>query len=303
MGGRAGDGIFAAQRIGEPLPDLDEQLVTGGVSQTVIVELELVHINKEDGELVIGVALGQVHYMLQAVEEKRTIWQVGEAIVKSIVDEHLLGAFAFGDITVNDDQFFGLAFGVADGAGGGFQDSPGTIFVADAVFQRLSPAGKTSLFRRLQHARAVVRMNLLKARGLLQLLSGIAQYLLISGAVVETAAVAVHQGDHVSGVLADQSKQLIVLGQLTPDAVQLEVLVNGINVEQEHQCGQAPHPFLQIAPIVFPGEVEPRESKGNNGERQQQGDGYGKTPQPPFAAFNLAQLNGGAVPGRGQRPR
>src|SRR5690348_13832269 len=287
-GRRAGNGVVAPQRCGQALPDLNEKLVSSGVTQTVVIKLEFIHINKEHGKFIAGMTLSQVDHVLQAVEEESAIGQVGQAVVKGVVHEHLLSPFSLGDIAVNNDQFFGVAVGIADGAGGGFQDAPGAVLMSNTVFQGLAAAGKAGFLGGFDYARAVVGMNLFQGRGLLQLFGGIAKNLLIRGAVIKAPPVAINQGDHIGGILANQAKKLVMLGQLPPDAVQLQVLIDSVDVKQKHEGSQTPHPFLQISPIIRANrDMEPGKSKRNNREGEQEGNTYSKAPQPPFPALDL----------------
>ena len=130
------------------------------MSQAVVKNLELVDINKQDSEFVIGVALGEHQGALQPVEEKRAVGKIGQAVVEGVVRQQLFRALALADVAVHDHQLFGFSFGVADGAGSRFQDAPGTVLVAYPIFQPFSLAGGAGLVRRFQYALPVIGMNL-----------------------------------------------------------------------------------------------------------------------------------------------
>ena len=108
------------------------------MSQAVVKNLELININKQDGEFVVGVALGEHQGALQPVEKKGAVGKIGQAVVESVVRQQLFRALALADVAVHDHQFFGFAFRVPNRAGGRFQDAPGTILVAYSVFQPFS---------------------------------------------------------------------------------------------------------------------------------------------------------------------
>ena len=61
--------------------------------------------------------------------------------MQRVMSQHLLGAFAFTDVTVNNHQPDRFPFVVANHARGRFQDAPRTVLVADSVFEPLSLAG------------------------------------------------------------------------------------------------------------------------------------------------------------------
>jgi hypothetical protein len=75
-------------------------------------------------------------------------------------------------------------------------------------------------------------MNLLDRRSGLQLLRRIPEDLLIGGAVVQPATIAIDERDHIGGVFADELKKLISLSQLAPNAVELQVLIDRVKVEK-----------------------------------------------------------------------
>ena len=105
------------------------------------------------------------------------------------------------------------------------------------------------------------------------------------------AAIAVDQRDHVGGILTDELKKLISLGQLAANAVELQMLIDGVKVEEQYQSGQPAHPFPEIKPVRNV-RLPTKPGKGERDDPQGQGQGYrnGEPPQPPFAAFDPAHL-------------
>ena len=73
--------------------------------------------------------------------------------------------------------------------------------------------------------------------------------MLVCRAVVNALSGAVHHRNHVRRVFGDQLKELVALGQPAPDALQLQMLIEGVNVEQQHHAGQSANPFLEVGPI------------------------------------------------------
>lgn len=83
--------------------------------------------------------------------------------MERVVSDLLFGDFAGGNVTVDDDQFFDLPLGIANGAGGGFEHALGAVFVAQAVLKGLADAGFAGLARGFKNAGAIVGMNLLES--------------------------------------------------------------------------------------------------------------------------------------------
>ena len=72
---------------------------------------------------------------------------------------------------------------------------------------------------------------------------------MIGGAVVQPAAIAVDERDHIGGIFTDELKKLIALGQLASNAVELQVLIDRVKVEKQDQCCQPTYPFPKIKPV------------------------------------------------------
>src|SRR5437879_3212954 len=117
--------------------------------------------------------------------------------MEGLMRQPLLRAFPLGDVAVHNDESNRLALWAPNGAGGGLKKTPGPVFVADAVFELLSPAGGARLDRSLLHPRAIVRMNLLHRRTCCQFFWSISKDLLIGRTVVEALSAAVYHCNHV----------------------------------------------------------------------------------------------------------
>src|ERR1700693_879596 len=101
---------------------------------------------------------------LQPVEKKRAVRQIGQAVVKRQVVQLFLGPLPLGNVAVHDDQPSSLAFLATNSAGGRLNKAPGTVLVAEAIFEPLTPARGASFLRSLEHTRAIFRMDLLHRR-------------------------------------------------------------------------------------------------------------------------------------------
>src|SRR6266536_3285574 len=145
--------------------------------------------------------------------------------------EQSFGALALGNITVHDDQSCYLAVLSRNRAGCGFENSPGTIFVADAVFQTISVTFETSFLSGLQNASPITRMYLLHRGSGGQFFGAVSEYLSVSGAVVKTVAMSVDNGDHIDCILGDEMEEAFALGQFAADTLKLQMLIDSIDVE------------------------------------------------------------------------
>jgi hypothetical protein len=63
-------------------------------------------------------------------------------------------------------------------------------------------------------------------------------------AVVDAPAFHVDDGNKVCSIFTDQSEQFLAFKQLTADAMNLQLLVDAVEVEQQHQAGESPDGFL-----------------------------------------------------------
>src|SRR2546426_12257009 len=98
--------------------------------------------------------------------------------------------------------------------------------------------------------------------------------------------VAVDHRNHVGGILGDECKKLVTLRQLPPNSLQLQMLINGVDVEQQYEAGQRAHPLLEIKPVsAIRSQVRAGEAERHDTGCQHQRDGHGKSPEPPLAAL------------------
>src|SRR5256885_12046586 len=99
--------------------------------------------------------------MLQAIDEQRAIGKLGENIVKRPMLEHLLSAFALGDVAIDDDQPIQVPVSVLNGTGCGFQNAPFSILVTHPIFESLPVPAGSRLGRGLQYTFAIRWMYLI----------------------------------------------------------------------------------------------------------------------------------------------
>ncbi len=88
----ARNALFVAQGVNQAIRHRADELIADGVAQAVIHDFEVIQIDEEHGELIIGVALGVIEGAAQAVEKQRAIGQIGQDVVEGIVGQTLLGA-------------------------------------------------------------------------------------------------------------------------------------------------------------------------------------------------------------------
>src|SRR5207302_2499426 len=82
---------------------LGQQLVTGGVAEAVVDQLEVVQVHIEDGSPVAAPA-GTRQRLSDTVVEELTVGKAGERVVEGLVPEGLLERLAVGDVPgVEDD--------------------------------------------------------------------------------------------------------------------------------------------------------------------------------------------------------
>ena len=190
----------------EAQADLVQDLVADNGADRIVDFLEAVNIDEEHGAGLSWVALGAGEAGLESLEEEAAVGQAGEGIVEQVVLELLLGADALGNVAVDDDQLVDLALGAADGAGGGLEDEPGPVAMADAVLELFANAGAASLARGFEDAKAVVGVDLLEGGGFAEVGGRVAEDAFVGGAVVEAASLGVDQGNHVGGVFGDDAE-------------------------------------------------------------------------------------------------
>ena len=87
----------------EPLADLDEQPVAGGVAEAVVDLLEAVQVQEQHRDRG-GVAFGAEEGVVDPVLEQGPVGQGGEVVVEGLVDELVLELAAFGDVAGVEHQ-------------------------------------------------------------------------------------------------------------------------------------------------------------------------------------------------------
>ena len=94
--------VAPAHPLLEPPADRDQELIAGGMPQTVIDHLEAVEVEEQDGETVVLLALRAKDRPAEPVHEQRPVGQVGQRVVEGIMKQLLLGHLAPGDVLVRD---------------------------------------------------------------------------------------------------------------------------------------------------------------------------------------------------------
>src|SRR5262249_34912962 len=109
-------GVFGTEHLGQSLGDLLEELVAGGVAESVVDVLEAVEVEEEDGGLALAAPrVGE--RLAQAVAEQAAVRQAGEWIMQGEMSDLLLRASALGDVLGAGDERFRLAARVGDHIG------------------------------------------------------------------------------------------------------------------------------------------------------------------------------------------
>ena len=137
--------------------------------------------------------------------------------------------------------------------------------MTDAIFQVLADAGALRFLCGRSHALAVFRMDLIHRGRIFQFLSGVAEYFLVRVAVEDAPAVRIHYGDHVGRVFADQAEKFFALGHTVAHTMNLQLLKDGVDVENQYQCNQALHDRGKKTQ----GELGLPEAKAGKNERHQ----------------------------------
>ncbi len=107
--------------------------------------------------------------------------------------------------------------------------------MAKTVLQRFAYSGAPRFLGSFDDAVTIVRVNLLERRRGLQLLGRISQRLLIRNTVVKPLAFHIYNRDQVGRVLTDQVKQFFPFDQLSANAVDQKVLIDGVEIKEENQ--------------------------------------------------------------------
>src|SRR5580698_10211164 len=103
-------------------------------------------------------------------------------------------------------------------------------------------------------------------------------------------AVHIDDGDEVGGIFADEAEELFAFEELAPNAMDLELLVDRVEIEKQDEADQPPDRLLELEEVLpgFAGMQE-RRKKRNDRRREEQSDEYGGSPKPPLAALNAAK--------------
>src|SRR5262245_49271555 len=105
-----------------------------------------------------------------------------------MVGELLLRPLPLGDVSINNYQLFHFALFISNRAGGGLQNPPAGVLVAQPIFQAPSDPGDPDFARSLENFEAVVRVDLFEHGSLREFGWGVAKGFRISRAVIKPAA-------------------------------------------------------------------------------------------------------------------
>src|ERR1039458_2177300 len=112
-------------------------------------------------------------------------------------------------------------------------------------------------------------MDLLHWRSQLHFVRRIPENFLVCGTVVEPIPSAIDDRNHVGCVLGDDFKKLIAFGQFTTDPLELDLLIERVDVKQEHKACQPAYPLLEIKPLGTTSEVRVGEGQRDYARCQQ----------------------------------
>src|ERR1700688_3984716 len=144
---------------------------------------------------------------------------------------------ALGNIAADDDHFFDFAAIVSHRAAAGFEDAPIPILALEAIFHAWTDALLKSFYPGGNQRLAIVRMDLLRERSPPEFLVGISEFV-VPGTVVKARAFAIHDGNQVLGILCNQAEHLFLVAQLPANAMDEELLVDRIQIEQKNEPHQ-----------------------------------------------------------------
>jgi hypothetical protein len=114
---------------------------------------------------------------------------------------------------------------------------------------------------------------------------------LVGKAVVNALAVHVHDGDHVGRVVADQVEEFFPFEQLAAYAMDQEILINSVEIEEENEADESSHGLGQnILGVIVLMKVRVRKEKGSQPESKKKRDDGRGCPEPPFPAFNSPEV-------------
>ena len=95
-----GDQVAGADGGAQPLGDLDEQLVTGGVAERVVDDLEVVQVEEQAGE----VSAAGHEPAGDVLRQQRAVGQLGQRVVVGLVGERRLEGQPVGDVLDRADE-------------------------------------------------------------------------------------------------------------------------------------------------------------------------------------------------------
>ncbi len=106
------------------------------MAQAVVDDLELVEIDVEEREPVLGIAVGAGQAVRQAVRQQAAVGEAGERVVQRLEAQLLLGQLAIGDVGERAGGPQGVALRVLDGDAPAEHPAVLAVAVADAKLRR-----------------------------------------------------------------------------------------------------------------------------------------------------------------------
>ncbi len=209
-------GVAGPDASEQPLAHRHEQPVAHRMAQALVDVLEAVHVEEEDGEAQVRLALQERHRLPQPVHEQRAVRQPGESVVKRVVEELLLGFLALGDVGLRSGHPRRLALRVAHRRAAQQDPPPGPVRMADAVLHLQVGSVAREVPRHLAgEPVAIVRVHPLEPR--LRVAAHIflaqAEHLLPAGREVDAVGGEVPVPEPVVGAALGQGVALLALPQ------------------------------------------------------------------------------------------
>ncbi len=211
----AGDGVARAGRGPEPLGDPDEELVTGGMAETVVDHLELVEIEEQHGDLLRG-PVGAVEGVTDPVDEQRPVGQPGERVVERLAVQLPLEGPPLGDVAAVEHD--GVDVGIVEQVGhDGIHLPPRPVAMGDAAGEaatRRQPA-RQHLGELGPHRGQVVGVDQLAHVTAEEAVGVMSEHGLHARTLVAHHAVRADQRHQIRGVLDQRTEQALVAGPQT----------------------------------------------------------------------------------------
>jgi hypothetical protein len=237
----AGYHVGLVETVVETQADLDKQLIAHRGAERVVQGLEAIQVTEQNRVMETCIASSLCITTLQPVKKETAVGQVGQGVMQGVVGQFFFRVDALGDVPVDDHQLLDLAVLVLDGSGGGLENSPGPVLMAQAILQALADAGGACLAPCLQYLETIVGMDLFEDRSLAEFARRVAQDPLIGRAVVEAMPLGVDQGNHVGCDFGNDAKQFFALLRAPMSQIDPNILRGYDQQEHGHRDGNQGH--------------------------------------------------------------